>query len=105
MDFENFDKEQNVREYLHFFTNHSYSFATASDRIWSDDENVENMVDDHPFYQLMPDTIDDGFFDWYCYVRPNNQFFRTKEMCILYFIKYWTEWKRKGKPDWKAEVQ
>lgn len=63
------------------------------------------MVDDQPFYQLMPNTIDDGFFDWYCYVQPNNQFFRTKEMCILYFIKYWTEWSRKGKRDWKAEVK
>ena len=105
MDFENFDKEQNLRQYLHFFTNHSYSFAVAAERVWTDSENVEQMVDDKPFYQLMPDTIDDGFFDWYCYVRPNNQFFKTKEMGILYFIKYWTEWSRKGKPDWKGEVK
>jgi len=25
------------------------------------------------------------------------EFFGTKEMCILYFVKYWPEWKRKGK--------
>lgn len=105
MTFENFDNEQNVRQYLQFFTNNLYSFAIASERVWTDTDNVEHMVAEKHFYQLMPDTIDNGFFEWYCYVRPNNQFFKTKEMCILYFIRYWTEWTTKGKPDWKDEIK
>jgi len=97
MDYENFENETDVREYLHFFTNNYYSFALAMNRVWSDPDKVEQL-NNKRFYQLMPDNPDDGFFDWYCYVRPNNQFFRTKEMCILYFVKYWTEWMRKGRP-------
>jgi hypothetical protein len=104
MNFENFENNQNAIQYIHFFTNQFYSFAVASERVWSEIENVEHMATGLPFYQLMPDTIDDGFFDWYCYVRPNNQFFKTKEMCVLYFIKYWTEWSRNGKPDWQAAI-
>jgi hypothetical protein len=100
----NFDDPKNVRQYLHFFTNHFYSFAVASSRVWTDLENVEYTDYDQPFYQLMPDTIDDGYFYWYCHIRPNNQFLKTKEMCILYFIKYWMEWIRQGKPDWETEI-
>lgn len=103
MDFENFDDEKNVSSYLNFFTNHFYSFAVSSERVWSTEE-IEHIKDNEPFYQLMPDSLDDGFFDWYCYMRPNNQFFKSKEMCVLYFVYYWTDWKRKGKPNWATKI-
>jgi len=103
MDYENFENEKDVREYLHFFTNNYYSFAIATERIWTDPDKVEHLKNEW-FYQLMPDKLDDGFFDWYCWVRPNNQFFKTQEMCILYFVRYWTEWTRKGKPSWKKNL-
>ena len=98
MDFEDFDNQEDVRKYLYSITNNYYSFTVSSDRIWSNPENVEHMKSE-PFYQLMPDEIDDRFFNWYCNLRPNNQFFKTKEMCVLYFVKYWFEWIRKGRPD------
>ena len=95
MDYENFENPVDVIEYLHFITNKLYSFAVGSHRIWGNPDQVFEASIDEPFYQLMPDAEDDGFFDWYCEVRPHYQFFKTKEMCILYFVKYWTEWKRK----------
>jgi hypothetical protein len=59
-------------------------------------------VEHGTFWQLMPVNSDDGFFDWYCWVRENYQFFKTKEICALYFIKYWTYWVRQGKPNWEG---
>jgi hypothetical protein len=101
MNFENFDIENNTKEYLYFFTGQKYCFAESSSRVWTNSEIVEQMECNKPFYQLMPETLDDGFFDWYCFNRPDNQFFKTREMCVLYFIKYWTDWVRIGKPEWK----
>ena len=101
MNFENFDKKQDLNYFLSFFTSYSYVFAETSDRVWSDTEKEEHMNGGSSFYQLMPDKSDDGFFDWYCFTRPNNQFFKTKEMCVLYFVKYYIEWSQKGKPNWK----
>ena len=103
MNFESFDNQEDARKYLHFLTNNYYSFAEGSERVWTDPEKVEQMKNE-PFYQLMPDKSDNGFFSWYCNIRPNNQFFKTKEMCVLHFVKYWTEWTRKGQPNWKDET-
>jgi|AntAceMinimDraft_14_1070370.scaffolds.fasta_scaffold01232_11 hypothetical protein len=97
MNYENFEKPEDVSKYLHFITNNYYSFAAGAVRKWGNVEKVERS-DELPFYQLMPDNLDDGFFNWYCVERPYNQFFKTKEMCIIYFVKYWLEWNRMGKP-------
>lgn len=95
MDFENFDNDIDVKNYLIAMTNYPYSFAQGSDRKWGTSNKIEHGV----FYQLMPDKRDDGgFFYWYCDKRPNHQFFKTKEMCVLYFIKYWTDWDKSGRP-------
>jgi hypothetical protein len=98
MEFEDFEEPETVRSYLHFLTSHFYSFAIISNRRWG----KKNKVEHGTFWQLMSDGEDDGFFDWYCYVREDYQFFKTKEICILYFIKYWTEWNRRGKPNWEG---
>jgi hypothetical protein len=95
MEFENFDNQDDVKHYLKYITNNNYSFSIL------EFGNTNNGK----VYQLMPEKGDDGFFDWYCCVRPNNQYFKTKEICVIYFIRYWTEWTRKGKPHWKGEIK
>ncbi len=94
MNFENFENHKDVTEYLYFITKNQYSFAVGSHRIWGNPDQVFEAPPSKPFYQLMPDTLDDGFFDWYCEVRPNHQFFKSKEMCVIYFVRYWIEWSR-----------
>lgn len=77
-----------------------YTFASSSDMRWGKDGKVKHMDKSHPdgFYQLMPDSLDDGFFDWYCYNREDQQFFETKENATLHFIYYWMKWNNAGKP-------
>lgn len=98
--YQDFNNEKDAKEYLYFITGQSYCFAQTSERMWGNSKETEHAKSE-PFYQIMPVSLDDGFFGWYCYVRENCQNFRTKEMCVLHFIKYWTEWTRKGKPSWK----
>jgi hypothetical protein len=68
---------------------------------WGKVDKFESMGDVFPdaFYQLMPDTMDDGFFDWYCHHRDDQQFFASSETCALHFIYYWMQWNKMGKPE------
>jgi hypothetical protein len=107
------DLQDDVRQFVGEVTKHQYSFAVASSRIWgqrikrfgkNEDEilqyeeiDSEKDVQHGTFYQLMPDGIDDGFFDWYCEKRQDYQFFISKEMCVAYFLKFWILWKNIGK--------
>jgi hypothetical protein len=92
--------EQDITRILHAVTGHIYTFATASDMRWGKNDTVEHKGEEFPngFYQLMPDAMDDGFFDWYCYHRDEQQFFASPETAALHFIYYWTQWNRMGKP-------
>lgn len=67
-------------------TGQLYTFAVA-DGAFCGFKGVDTV------YQLMPHTDDDGFFDWYCLERVDDQFFETKQDCALNFLKYWHIWK------------
>lgn len=84
-----FNTDDDFSNYLLEITGHHYSFAVGSIRTWG---NIKEH--DGKFYQLMPDEFDDGFFDWYCEERPNNQFFKNKLECVLRFVKHWINWKK-----------
>ncbi len=111
------DDTHEVGRFLHEITKYPYSFVVATKNIWgfkSQPENEElvdeNLVDEpdgelvNPvpeagtFYQLIPDTVDDGFFNWYSQERSGYQFHNTREMAVVYFLKYWIIWNSKGKP-------
>lgn len=68
-----------------------YTFAIA-DGSWCGMDGVDTA------YQLMPerDALDE-FFDWYCLERVDDQFFATKQDCVLNFLKYWHMWKGQWK--------
>jgi hypothetical protein len=68
-------------------TGQFYGFAVASGYF------MEMQAEE--VYQLMPHTVDNGFFDWYCLERVDHQFFETKQECTLQFLKYWYIWKNK----------
>lgn len=51
-----------------------YVFASAL----GNDNTVE--------FQLMPDSLDDGFFNWYTGNYKDNQFYKTKYECSFHFI-------------------
>ncbi|MBC7388249.1 MAG: AbrB/MazE/SpoVT family DNA-binding domain-containing protein [Opitutaceae bacterium] len=89
-----FEDQLNVALFMQHFTGFPYSFAVSSSRKWgSEDSLVESRQEG--YYQLMPDHIDSGFFDWYCNERPYHQFFKTKEKAMLYFLKFWWSWTKK----------
>ncbi|OIN59808.1 hypothetical protein [Arsenicibacter rosenii] len=86
MTFESFDTDVELGMYLFSITSQKYTIAQASERTWG--QVRENGL----FYQIMPEGLDNGFFDWYISERPDHQFFRTVEMAVLYFIFYWNIW-------------
>ncbi len=86
-----FKNEDDYTNYLLDITGYEYLFAVASVRMWG------NKEERGTFYQLMPDSLDDGFFDWYCDKCPYYQFFKLKTEATLRFIKYWLEWKNSKK--------
>ena len=107
------DLQDDVRDFLKEVTHYKYSFAVASSRVWgrrvkqfgkNEDEVLEyeeierKDVQQGRFYQLMPDGLDDGFFNWYCYEREDYQFFKSKELCVAYFLKFWIIWTSLGRP-------
>ena len=96
VNYENFENENNATKYLFEITGNLYCFAAASDRKWGKAKRTEHMKE-NPFYQIMPFKKDDGFFNWYCSKREYFQFFKSKEMCVLYFILYWMKWKKLSK--------
>lgn len=87
MNTQSFENDSQVKDYLYTITEIFYEFAT----LYTEPQNSAG-------YQLMPQNTDQGFFHWYTRRMPNNQFFKTKEMCVLYFVLYWIEWDRKGRP-------
>src|ERR1700741_3178319 len=89
----NFDFFKNVEDlnnYVLEITGYHYDFVKGSVRSWSTKSKNEHGI----FYQLIPDTSDDGFFSWYCTRKPNHQFFKSRIECVMRFIKYWVEWKK-----------
>jgi hypothetical protein len=90
---ENFDffkSTEDLTNYVLEITGQQYEFAEASSRRWGRMSKLEHGT----FYQLIPDTGDDGFFDWYYVRKPDHQFFKMREECVMRFIKYWVEWKK-----------
>ena len=103
-----------VMPYLAYITGYKYCVAVGTGRIWGDenakrhaqtleqehyntngeDEDSVALTESGSFYQIMPETDDDGFFDWYCDNRPNNQFFKTTEMAVLHFVFWWNVWQK-----------
>lgn len=83
--------DREITVILYNLTGCFYSFAAATDMKWG--ENGEEKTSNLEFYQLMPDSEDGGFFDWYCDVRTYHQFFDRKEDAVLHFINYWFQWK------------
>lgn len=113
------DLQDDVRQFLKEVTGHDYSFAVGSHRIWDrkvvkfgknedevlefeDEDSAYERIEEGTFYQLMPDGADDGFFEWYVSERMYNQFFKSKEMCVAYFLKFWIIWTSLDKPSYKT---
>ncbi|SFD91998.1 hypothetical protein [Spirosoma endophyticum] len=78
-----------VEFYLFTITGYLYDVAQAAARKWGDEAS---LVEHGIFYQITPNTDDDGFFTWYCEVRPYHQFFKTVDSAVLHFVFYWTLW-------------
>ena len=95
MIFENFENYEDVVKYMIEMTGHPYLFAVAKERKWGSNSKIE----EGEFFQLMPAKFDTGFFYWYCEKRPYHQFFKSKEMCVLHFLKYHQDWVKDGSPD------
>jgi hypothetical protein len=88
---EKFEDEQQVTPYLRLITGFRYRLAVMTHRRWG---QVDAPMEDGRFYQIMPDQVDNGFFDWYCVNRPFHQHFCTVEMAVLYFVFYWHIWQK-----------
>ena len=86
---EKFESENQVVPYLRMVTSYRYGIEISQHRKWG---NQESAVETGTFYQIIPDRVDNGFFDWYCDNRPYHQLFITVEMALLYFIFYWQVW-------------
>lgn len=84
--------DSDLMELLYRITGNVYSFAEAQGRYLGSEENFTRTG---TTYQLMPETLDNGFFDWYCDYRPYHQFFPLKQDCVLNFLKYWYIWQNK----------
>lgn len=93
LDIIDFENEDDYSIYLKELTGFNYDFAISSHRKLSENSPVETGE----FYQLMPTTKDDGFFDWYCDNRMYHQFFASQWAATLQFIKYWFQWQASKK--------
>src|SRR4051794_35930451 len=94
--------EKEISIILYNITGSLYTFAGSSSMRWGANGEVlksENTSFRNGFYQLMPERGDDGFFDWYCDIRSEQQFFKSKETCVLHFINYWYQWKYQNEGD------
>lgn len=83
--------EKEARAYLKQFTGCDYVFAQGAHRKWGKSNDVE-LESNAPYFQIMPDTFDDGFFDWYVSERSGRQFFELRETCIIHFLNYRKIW-------------
>lgn len=87
---ERFEDENQVTPYLRIVTGYRYNVEITSHRRWGSNESP---LEAGQFFQIIPDKVDNGFFDWYCDNRPHQQNFNTVEMALLHFIFYWHIWK------------
>ena len=80
-------------------TGYIYTFANGAHQRWGENGKIKKAGENNPdgFFQLMPHTKDDGFFDWYSDNRSEYQFFKSKNKAVLHFIFYWTKWKNSQK--------
>ena len=86
---ERFEDENQVVPYLRMVTDYRYGIEISHHRKWgSKDSPIEEGI----FYQIIPDRVDDGFFDWYSNLCPYHQFFKTVEMALLWFVFYRNVW-------------
>ncbi len=83
--------ENEAQKYLKLFTGFDYVFAQGAQRKWGKSDEVK-LERKSPYYQIMPDTFDDGFFDWYVRERSGRQFFELRETCIIHFLNYRKKW-------------
>jgi hypothetical protein len=81
LQFENFTDSKSIRKYTKEITNCQYLFAEGSLRKWGNSDEIEQLDGNNPFYQLMPYSLDEGFFNWYVSTRSKYQFFKTKK-CV-----------------------
>lgn len=52
-----------------------------------------------PCWQVMPDAEEEQpFFDWYCYVFENDQFFENIHECVTTYLHYRNKWIGMGRP-------
>lgn len=91
---ERFEDENQAVPFLRLLTDYRYAVEISMHRRWGD---AETELEEGRFYQIVPDLVDDGFFDWYCDFRPDHQHFRTVEMALLHFVFYWHVWTREKK--------
>jgi len=83
--------EKEARNYLKLMTGCNYVFAQGAHRKWGKSKDAE-LESKSPYFQIMPDTLDDGFFDWYVSERSGFQFFEIRETCIVHFLHYRNIW-------------
>ena len=82
--------EKEARNYLKLMTGCNYVFAQGANRKWGEDD--DELESKPPYYQIMPDIFDDGFFDWYVSERSGFQFFELRETSIIHFLHYRKIW-------------
>ena|SRR4028118_487543 len=85
---EKFENENQVTPYLRMVTSYRYNLELSKHRI------TEGEPESGNFFQIIPDRVDNGFFDWYCDNYPHKQLFKTVEMALLHFVFYWHVWKK-----------
>lgn len=91
-------EEKEARTYLKALTGCDYVFAQGAHRKWGGDEmEVTQNADGKPYFQIMPYSFDDGFFDWYVVERKHRQFFESRETCIIHFLYFREIWRKKQK--------
>jgi hypothetical protein len=83
-----FKCDEDFNNYLYVITGFSYMFRVSSSR------ETDNGEEYGVFYQVQPESKDDGFFDWYYFKMPDRQYFRTKTEAVLRFTIQWLQWHR-----------
>lgn len=91
MEIEDFSTNENVELFLNDITGAHYNVVSTTGRYWNKEENYTNKG---VFYNLQPVDTDQGFYDWYTLERKFNQAFKTKEVALIYFVKYWMKWNK-----------
>ncbi len=99
----NDESDKQISVFLFEILGNRYQVA-HTDASYYHQADPENLVINNTLYQLMPINAADPFFNWYCYVRREHQYYANRTECLQNFIKYYVRWISKGKPDWKREM-